>query len=69
MDSVPRDVTLPSLDRLSAVTTALHWTERQLVYCGYRDHKGTIAYTVQWHLQRAQVLQLLGTAAQRDPMD
>ena len=60
MYSVPRDVTLPSLDRLSAVSQALHWTERQLVYCGYRNYRSTITHTVQWHLQQAQVLQLLG---------
>ena len=37
---------------------ALHWTGRQLVYCGYRDNRGTVTYTVQWRLRRAQVLQL-----------
>ena len=30
------------------------------VYCGYRNNRGTITYMVQWHLQRAQVLQLFG---------
>ena len=67
--SVPRDVTLPSLDRLSAVTTSSTLDRETAGLLRVRDNKGTITYTVQWRLQRAQVLQLLGTAAQRDPMD
>ena len=60
-------IILPSLDRLSAVKQALHWTERQLVYCGYRNCRRTITHTVQWNLQRAPAVMDMVADSQDEP--